>query len=73
MNESNEIGGETKNVIPKTGVSGVNNIDTPTSVYFDDSEFEAQLKKTRFDSGGVILQGAGEGQKLHSFDTKRPK
>ena len=66
-----EIGGENKEIIPKTGISSVN-AATGTTVAFSDAEYEAKLKKTQFEKGGIIVQNMGEGQKAKSFDTKRP-
>jgi len=67
-----EIGGETKKTIPKEGISGINSTIATTSQRVTGAEFEAKLNSTDFSHGGIITQNMGEGQKLHSFDTKRP-
>lgn len=66
-----EIGGENKVTIPKMGIAGIDTIPNPRQV-LTDADYQAKLNKTNFDKGGVTVQGMGEGQKLHSFDTKRP-
>lgn len=66
-----EIGGDTTDLINKNGIGGINTAK-PTYEKVTDAEFEAKLNKTNFSKGGMIVQGMGEGQKLHSFDTKRP-
>lgn len=68
-----EIGGETKSVVDKAGITRSTG-PTTTNVRepWNGAEFAAQLNGTEFTQGGVIAQNLGEGQKLHSFDTKRP-
>lgn len=66
-----EIGGDVKPLVNKEGIQGVTKT-APTKQAFNYSEFEAKLSKTAIDQGGIIAQSMGEGQKLHSFDTKRP-
>ena len=65
-----EIGGDPKPLVNKQGISGSTYTDTVD--YPSASEFEAKLNSTDFAHGGSIVQGMGEGQKLKSFDTKRP-
>lgn len=66
------IGGESKPVIPKTGISGISKQVDEKSASYSVSEFNAKMQTTDMQHGGVIAQQVGEGQKLHSFDTKRP-
>lgn len=68
------VGGENKNFVDKKGISGIGNTLTNRSRDGDLSvaEYEAKLNSTDFNQGGIVAQGMGEGQKLHSFDTKRP-
>lgn len=66
-----EIGGTNKDLVNKQGISGITT-DFDTGERVNISEFEAKMNTTQFQRGGVIAQGMGEGQKLHSFDTKRP-
>jgi len=67
-----DIGGQDKTFInSKNKGAPVNKTGTPPPV-FNDTEFQADLKSTGFGGNGIIAQGLGEGQKLHSFDTKRP-
>lgn len=66
-----EIGGDNKNLIPKSGISGLTNTENYKE-RLSTSEYEARLNSTEFNRGGMIVQGMGEGQELHSFDTKRP-
>jgi capsid protein len=66
-----EIGGTTKNLVPK-GINALNSQVESMSEKASISEFAANINSTEFGRGGIIAQGMGEGQKLHSFDTKRP-
>jgi capsid protein len=66
------IGGEKKTVINKRGISGIQTTSEQRRQSVPFSEYEAKLNSTDFDHGGIIVQELGEGQKLNSFDTKRP-
>jgi len=66
------IGGENKEFIKKKGISGIGaQIDQAASNY-SPSEYNARMKTTDLQHGGIIAEGLGEGQKVNSFDTKRP-
>lgn len=68
-----ELGGENKDIITKRGISGIDDqaaIDTVNAV--SGADFTAELNKTAINNGGFIVQNMGEGQKIKSFDTKRP-
>lgn len=66
------IGGETKTVVNKRGIGGIQTTSEQRRQSVPFSEYEAKLNSTDFDHGGFIVQNLGEGQKLNSFDTKRP-
>ena len=66
------IGGENKAIIGKTGIGGIKTGADQRRLASNVSEFEARLNSTDFDHGGMIIQNMGEGQRLESFDTKRP-
>jgi lambda family phage portal protein len=66
------IGGENKSVIGKNGIGGIKTNADQRRLAPNVSEYEARLNSTDFDQGGIIVQNMGEGQKLNSFDTKRP-
>jgi lambda family phage portal protein len=66
------IGGENKPIIPKGGIGGIGKQIDSAASQFSPSEYEAKLNSTDFKHGGLIVQQMGEGQKLNSFDTKRP-
>jgi len=66
-----DVMGDPKALVNKDGIGGIGqNLEYPKAA--NDSNFEAQLQKTNFDTGGFIVDGLGNGQKLKSFDTKRP-
>lgn len=65
------IGGDNKPIMNKDGIQGAATATNARDIY-DQNDFEAQLSKTSVSQGGIIAQNMGEGQKLHSFDTKRP-
>lgn len=66
------IGGENKTLMNKTGIGGIGKTIDATASQFSPSEFNAKLNSTDFQHGGMIVEKMGEGQKLNSFDTKRP-
>lgn len=66
------IGGENKNLVNKRGIGGIQTTYDQRRQSIPFSEYEAKLNSTDFDHGGFIVQEMGEGQKLNSFDTKRP-
>jgi capsid protein len=66
------IGGEQKNLLKKRGIGGIGRQIDEAASQFSSSEYETRLKSTDFQHGGMIVQEMGEGQKLNSFDTKRP-
>lgn len=66
------IGGENKALINKRGIGGIQTTSEQRRTSVPYSEFEAKLNSTDIDHGGFIVQNMGEGQKLNSFDTKRP-
>jgi capsid protein len=65
-----EVGGDEKKLGQKQGVTGVSRTDTYRSAW-DSSEFKMDVKKSKMEDGGIIAE-PGQGQKMHSFDTKRP-
>jgi capsid protein len=66
------IGGEKKTLINKRGIGGIQTTSEQRRQSIPFSEYEAKLNSADFDHGGIIVQELGEGQKLNSFDTKRP-
>lgn len=68
------IGGDNKDIVKKEGITGIDTNYLTRSSQNDISiaDYEAKMNSTDFKHGGTIVQGMGEGQKLHSFDTKRP-
>jgi capsid protein len=68
-----EINGDNKPVI-KNNSLGSTNVTPESASRMSTSDYEAKLISTQFEKGGMIVQGMGEGQKLHSFDLrKQPK
>ena len=67
------VGGENKTFVKKQGISGIDGESAESRRnQFSTADFEAKLNRTDFNHGGIVAEGLGEGQKLHSFDTKRP-
>jgi len=66
------IGGENKTIIGKNGIGGISKTIDSAASSFSPSEYNAKLNSTDFQHGGIIVEKMGEGQKLNSFDTKRP-
>lgn len=66
-----DLGGENKGLLNKSGISGIN-ADAGEATRTNYSDFEQKLNSTQFQRGGNIVEGLGEGQKMKSFDTKRP-
>lgn len=66
-----EKGGDNKKAIPKGGIAG-NSFTGELQDRISTSEYQSTLNSTQFSKGGIIVQNMGEGQKLNSFDTKRP-
>lgn len=68
-----EIGGENKTIVTKRGINGIDDQSTTDTVNaVSGANFTADLNKTAFNNGGIIVQNMGEGQTLKSHDTKRP-
>jgi capsid protein len=66
------IGGENKALTNKRGINGIGKTIDENASAFSPSEFNAKLNSTDYQHGGIIVEKMGEGQKLNSFDTKRP-
>jgi lambda family phage portal protein len=66
-----ELGGEEKDLFAKQGVNGVGG-STQTTRPFDEADYQAKIDKLNLNDAGLIVSNIGQGQKLHSFDTKRP-
>lgn len=66
------IGGNNKNIIPTQGIGGIGKQIDSVASQFSISEFGAKVESTDFQHGGLLVQQMGEGQRLNSFDTKRP-
>ena len=65
------IGGENKPITTEKSL-GQRNTTPEIASRVNTSDVQANLNSMQFSKGGNIVQGMGEGQKLHSFDTKRP-
>lgn len=67
------IGGENKTIVTKRGINGIDDQPAADAVNaVSGANFTADLNKTAFNNGGIIVQNMGEGQTLKSHDTKRP-
>lgn len=65
-----EIGGEKQDLATKDGLGATSSQETFRAAW-DTSEFKADIDTMGVNSGGIIAR-PGEGQKIKSFDTKRP-
>jgi lambda family phage portal protein len=66
------LGAENKPIMTRAGINGVAQESKTFRDSFDIADYQAKLNSTAFSKGGIIAQNLGEGQKLNSFDTKRP-